>query len=189
LLPTFCLSTFIFFLYLGSGSLWLFDPNIWRPPCSKLENNPDNATEKTQPQHLYPDEGLPQTSYQNQPPFQQPSTQTLPTITEATENPTFNNIPEIQLQQANISTNVASTSQSGGGDHHLNANPPPSQVNPGKAELNQIKIQDWDEAEEDESKAKESELIRVQQEIERLQQEQESIMRRQAATQHAKARR
>jgi hypothetical protein len=115
-------------------------------------------------QRLHPDEGLPQTSDQNQIPFQQPSTQTLPTITEAAENLTFGNIPEIQLQQVNISTTVAGTSQSGGGDHHLNANPPPpppSQVNPGKAELNQIKIQNWDEAEEDETEAEESELIKV----------------------------
>jgi hypothetical protein len=83
-------------------------------------------------QRLHLDEGLPQTSDQNQPPFQQPSTQTLPTITEAAKNPTFDNILEIQLQQANISTAAAGTSQSGGGDHHLNANlppPPPSQVN------------------------------------------------------------
>jgi hypothetical protein len=48
-------------------------------------------------QRLHPDEGLVQTSDQNQPPFQQPSTQTLPTITEAAE-PTFDNIPEVQLQ-------------------------------------------------------------------------------------------
>jgi hypothetical protein len=115
-------------------------------------------------QRLHPDEGLPQTSDQNQIPFKQPSTQTLPTITEVVENLTFGNIPEIQLQQVNISTTVAGTSQSGGGDHHLNANPPPpppSQVNPGKAELNQIKIQNWDEAEEDETEAEESELIKV----------------------------
>jgi hypothetical protein len=49
-------------------------------------------------QHLHPDEGLPQTSDQNQLPFQQPSTQTLPTITEAVEHPTFDNILEVQLQ-------------------------------------------------------------------------------------------
>jgi hypothetical protein len=108
-------------------------------------------------QRLHPDEGLPQTSDQDQLPFQQPSTQTLPTITKATENPTFDNILEIQLQQANISTTTADTSQSGRGDHHLNANPPPSQVNSGEAKLNQIEIQDWDEAEEDEVKAEESE--------------------------------
>jgi hypothetical protein len=141
-------------------------------------------------QRLHSDEGLPQTSNQNQLPFQQPSTQTLPTITEATENPTFDSIPKIQLHQANISTIAVGTSQSDGGDHHLNANPPPpppSQVNPSGAEFNQIKIQDWDKAEEDEAKAEETKLIRVQQEIERLRQEQESIMRRQAAVQHAGA--
>jgi hypothetical protein len=144
-------------------------------------------------QCLHPEEGLPQTSNQNQLPFQQPSTQTLPTITEATENPTFDNIPEIQLQQVNISTTAVGTSPSSGGDHHLNTNlpppPPPSQVNSGEAELNQIKIQNWDEAEEDEAEAEENELIRIQQEIERLRQEQESIMRRQAAVQRAEARR
>jgi hypothetical protein len=49
-------------------------------------------------QRLHPDEGLPQTSDQNQPSFQQPSTQILPIITEAAEHLTFNNIPEVQLQ-------------------------------------------------------------------------------------------
>jgi hypothetical protein len=48
-------------------------------------------------QHLHPDEGLPRASNKNQPPFQQPSTQRLPTITEAAEHPTFDNIPEAQL--------------------------------------------------------------------------------------------
>jgi hypothetical protein len=67
-------------------------------------------------QRLHPDEGLPQTSDQNQPPFQQPSTQTLLTITEDTEHPIFDNIPEIQLQQPNMSTTTASTSQTGGVD-------------------------------------------------------------------------
>jgi hypothetical protein len=46
-------------------------------------------------QYLHLDEGLPQTSDQNQPLFQQSSTQTLPTTTEATENPTFDDILEI----------------------------------------------------------------------------------------------
>jgi hypothetical protein len=49
-------------------------------------------------QRLHPDEGLPQASDQNQPPFQQPSTQTLPIVTEAIEHPTFGNILEAQLQ-------------------------------------------------------------------------------------------
>jgi hypothetical protein len=81
-------------------------------------------------QHLHPDEDLPQASNQNQPQFQQPSTQTLPTIIEAAEHPTFGNIPEAKPQQANMSTTTAGTSQTGGGDQHLNTNPPLSpQVN------------------------------------------------------------
>jgi hypothetical protein len=117
-------------------------------------------------QRLHPDEGLPQASDQNQPPFQQPSTQTLPTITKAAEHPTFDNILEAQPQHANMSTTTADTSQTGGGDQHLNTNPPPPlQVNQDKAELNQIEVQEWDEAEEDEAEAEENELIRVQQEI------------------------
>jgi hypothetical protein len=119
---------------------------------------------------LHPDEGLPQTSDQNHPAFQQPSTQTLPTITEAAEHLTLDNIPDVQLQQANMSTTAAVTSQGDEGDQHLNANPPPppSQFNQGEAKFNHIEVQDWDEAEEEEAEADESELIRVQQEIERL---------------------
>jgi hypothetical protein len=69
-----------------------------------------------------------------------------------------------------MSTTAVVTSQGDGGDQHLNAKPfpPPSQVNQGDAEFNQIKVQDWDEAEEEEAEADESELIRVQQEIEML---------------------
>jgi hypothetical protein len=71
-----------------------------------------------------------------------------------------------------MSTTTVGTSQSSGGDQHLNTNPPPSpQVNQDEAELNQIKVQDWDEVEEDEVEAEENDLIRVQQEIERLRQE------------------
>jgi hypothetical protein len=63
-----------------------------------------------------------------------------------------------------MSTTTADTSQIGGGDQHLNTNPPPLlQVNQDKAKLNQIDVQDWDETEEDEAKAEENELIRVQQ--------------------------
>jgi hypothetical protein len=49
-------------------------------------------------------------------------------------------------------------------------------ITQGEAKFNQIKIQDWDEAEDDEAEAEENEFPRVQQEIERLQQEQESTM-------------
>jgi hypothetical protein len=109
------------------------------------------------------------------PPIQQQSLQTLPTITEATENLTFNNIAEIQLQQVNLSTSIAGTSQNGEGasstqtsegDQYLSAIPPPPppplQVSLGEAELNQNEVQDWDETEEDEAEARENELIRVQ---------------------------
>jgi hypothetical protein len=100
------------------------------------------------------------------PPLQQPSTQILPTITEAAEQQTFDNIPEVQLQQVNMSTTVVGTSQSSGSEQHLNANPPPPPPPPqpiqGEAELNKIEVQDWDEAKEDETEAEENELIRVQ---------------------------
>jgi hypothetical protein len=121
-------------------------------------------------QRLHPDEGLPQTSDQNQPPFEQPSTKTLPTITEAAEHLTFDNILKVQLQQANMSITATVTSQGDEGEQHLNANPlpPPLEVNQGEVEFNQVKVQDWDEAEEEEAEADEIELIRVQQEIERL---------------------
>jgi hypothetical protein len=91
-------------------------------------------------QRLHPDEGLPQTSDKNQPPFEQPSTQTVPTMTEVAEHSTFDNIPKVQLQQANMSTTTVDTSQGDGGDQHLNTNPPPppSQVNLGEAMFSQI---------------------------------------------------
>jgi hypothetical protein len=120
-------------------------------------------------QCLHPNRGLLQSFDQNQPPFQQPSTQTLHTITEAAEL-TFDNITEVQLHHATISTTAAIASQSNEGDQHLNTNPlpPPSQVNQGEAEFNQIEAQDWDEVEEEEAEADESELTRVQQEMEKL---------------------
>jgi hypothetical protein len=91
-------------------------------------------------QRLHPDEGLLQTFG-----LQQPCTQTLPTITEVAE-PTFENFPEVQLQHATMSTTAAIASQSNEGDKHLNTNPlpPPSQVNQGEVEFNQIEVQDWD---------------------------------------------
>jgi hypothetical protein len=67
-------------------------------------------------QCLHPNEGLPQASDQNQPPLQQPFTQTILTITEAAEHLTFGNIPEAQPQQANMSTTTAGTSQICRGD-------------------------------------------------------------------------
>jgi hypothetical protein len=49
-------------------------------------------------QCLHPDEGTPQASDQNQLSFQKPPTQTLPTITEASEDQAFDSILELQLQ-------------------------------------------------------------------------------------------
>jgi hypothetical protein len=66
-------------------------------------------------QHMHQDEALLLTSDQNQPPLQQPSTQILPTITEAVE-PTFDNILEVQLQHATMSTTAVIASQSNESD-------------------------------------------------------------------------
>jgi hypothetical protein len=166
--PATCLFTFTFFRVWDQAAFGYLAPTFGAHRVLSSETTLTMPPRRVS-QRLYPDEGLLQTSDQNQPPLQQPPTQTLPTITEATE-PTFNNIPEVQLQQAIISTTAAVTSQGNGGDQHLNTNPlsPPSQVDPGEAEFNQIEVQDWDEAEEEEVEADESELIRVQQEIGRL---------------------
>jgi hypothetical protein len=73
-------------------------------------------------QRLHVDDGLPQTFDQNQIPFQHPPNQALPTITEAIEHPTFNNIPEIQLQHDNMSTTAADSDQNGGGTSSTQTN-------------------------------------------------------------------
>jgi hypothetical protein len=121
-------------------------------------------------QRLHPDEDLPQTSDQNQTPLHHPSTWALP-ITEVTEHPAFNNILEVQLQPANMSTTAAGSSQNGGGASSTQTNesaphqsplraPSPVQVIQGDAEFDQIQIQDWDEeVDEDEAAAEEKELI------------------------------
>jgi hypothetical protein len=80
----------------GSGSLRLFDPNIWCPLCSKLKNNPDDATKKSQSTSTSR-RRLTSNLRPKPTPLQQPSTQTLPTITEAVEL-TFDDILEVQLQ-------------------------------------------------------------------------------------------
>jgi hypothetical protein len=170
---------------LGWSTPRLLDPNIWRPPWSKLENNHEHATKDEQPMS---------TPRRRHP---QPTTQTLPTITKASKDQTIDTIPELQLQQINMPTVAEDTSQTGASasstqtnrdDQAIN-NPPPPQVNQGKVNLDQIEIHDWDEANEYEAEAKEHELIRVQQEINRLRQEQELIMRRQAAAQQVQAQR
>jgi hypothetical protein len=141
-------------------------------------------------QRLHPDEGSTETSDQNQ--THHPSTQALPTITEGVERLTFDTIPQVQLQPANMPTTAAGSSQNGGAANSTQTNggaphqtspraPSPVQVIHDDLEFNQIQVQDWDEeAEEMEATIKAEELIRVQQEIERFEQEQESIMRHQA---------
>jgi hypothetical protein len=74
----------------------------------------------SQRHHL--EKGPPKTPDQNQLPFQHPSTQALPTIVEALENSSFNSIPEIQLQPANMSTTIVGTSQNGGGTSSTQTN-------------------------------------------------------------------
>jgi hypothetical protein len=65
-------------------------------------------------QLLYLDEGLPQTSVQNQPPLHHLATQTLPTITEGLEHLAFSDISEVQLYQpTSMSTTTLGTSQNG----------------------------------------------------------------------------
>jgi hypothetical protein len=122
--------------------------------------------------YLVPTFGAHRVLSQRQPPFDQPPTQTLPTITEAAEHLAFDNIPEVQLQQANVSTTATGTNQNGrgasstqtnGGDQHQSPPraPLPLQLIQGDLDLDQIKVQDWDEAVEDEAIAKEDKLIRV----------------------------
>jgi hypothetical protein len=133
-------------------------------------------------QHLHPDEGLPQTSAQNQPPLHHPSTQTLPTIIEGPEHLAFGDIPKVQLHQPtnNMSTTAPGTSQNGkgtsqngkgtssvqtkGGNPHQSPLRAPllAQVIQGDAEPDQVQVQDWDEeAYEDKATKEEEELIRV----------------------------
>jgi hypothetical protein len=98
----------------------------------------------------------------------------LSTIVEGSEHPTFGDIPEFQLHQlATMSTTTAGSSQNSGGTNSTQTNRDDSRQSPlraltsvqdvqGDAELDQIQVQDWDEAiEEDEAAAEEEELTRV----------------------------
>jgi hypothetical protein len=70
---------------------------------------------RRQSQHLHLDEGLPQTSTQIQS-TAHPPTQTLSTIIEGSEHPTFDDIPKFQLHQLDtMSTTTGGSSQNGGG--------------------------------------------------------------------------
>jgi hypothetical protein len=113
-----------------------------RVPSSKTTLNMQPTRSS---QHLHPDKGSPQ-----------PTTQTLPTILE------------LQLQQIDMPTMAAGTSQTGVGTSSMQTNgddqvinnplpPPPSQVNQGEIDLDQIEIHDWDEADEAEAEAQEHE--------------------------------
>jgi hypothetical protein len=70
-------------------------------------------------QRLHPDEDLPQTSTQNHAP-----TQILSTIAEGPENPSFSDIPEVQLHQPanNMSTIAVGSSQNNGGTSSTQTN-------------------------------------------------------------------
>jgi hypothetical protein len=139
-------------------------------------------------QRLHSDEAPPQEPT-NHPPLNQP-TQTVSTIDEVPEHPTFRNTLEVQLQQpAHASTSTTGPSQTNGvatschttgGAPHQSPPQAPSPIHmlPGDAWLGQVQIDDWDKEAKEEASAEEEELARVQQEIGRLQQEQESILRR-----------
>jgi hypothetical protein len=149
-------------------------------------------------QRLHQDECSTQSSDQNK--THHPSTQALPNIAEGAEHLTFDTIPQVQLELANMPTTTASsyhdgrvassTQTNGGAPHETPPRAPLSvQVIHDDPEFDQIQVQDCDEeAEEIKVAAEEEELIRVQQEIERLRQEQEYIMKHQAIAQRAKAR-
>jgi hypothetical protein len=64
-------------------------------------------------QRLHPDESSTQISDQNQ--THHPYTQDLPTIIESVEHLTFNTIPQVQLQPANMPTTTAAGSSQNGG--------------------------------------------------------------------------
>jgi hypothetical protein len=130
----------------------------------------------------------------------QPSTQTLSTIIEGSEQQTFDDIPKLQLHQpATTSTIAAGSSQNGGGTNSTQTNggdphqsppraPSPVQVIQGDTKFDQIQVQYWDEeVEKDKATVEEEKMVRVLQEIERLWQEQKSIMRRKAIAQRAEA--
>jgi hypothetical protein len=191
------LNTFAYYLsttpsYSGPGSPRLFSSNIWCPPCSKLKNDPDKATQMIQSaspsrQKLTP----------NHPP-----TQILSTIIEGPRNPAFGDIPEVQLHQPanNMSTTIGGSSQNGGGTSSTQTNggaphqspqwaPSSIQVIQGNVQLEQIQVEDWEDENLKDETTMEEELTRIKQEIERLHQEQEVIMRRQAAAQLVKAKR
>jgi hypothetical protein len=197
-LPTFCLPTLAFFPCSRSSSPCYLIPTFVAHRVLCLKTTMTMPPRRTS-QRLHPNEGSTQTSDQNQ--THHPSTQDLPTIAEGAEHLTFDTIPQVQLQPANMATTAAGSSQNGGAASSTQTNGgPPHQTSPrppllvqvihNNLEFDQIQVQDWnEEAKEIKAAVEEEELVRVQQEIKRLRQEQESIMRHQAIAQRAEARR
>jgi hypothetical protein len=121
----------------------LFSPNIWHPPCSKLEDNPDNATRMNQPTCPFRLSSTPNLCLK-------PSTQILSTIVEGSEHSNFSNIPKVHLHQpTNMSTTAAGSSQNGEGASSTQTNggaphqsplraPSPIQVIQPDVELDQV---------------------------------------------------
>jgi hypothetical protein len=102
-------------------------PNIWHPPCSKPEDNPDMPPRRAS-NHLHQQEPPPQESIIPPPP-NQPPTQILSAIAEGTEYLEFEDVPEMRLHQpintsaeAEPSHSIATSSQATERDLHQ---PPP----------------------------------------------------------------
>jgi hypothetical protein len=103
---------------LGLTGLRLLSPNIWRPSCSKLENDPDNATQTNEPTSPSR-QSTTQTSTQDLLP-----SQILSTIIKGSENPTFGDILEVEVlrQDNNAATIAVGSSQNVGGTSSMQIN-------------------------------------------------------------------
>jgi hypothetical protein len=143
-------------------------PNIWRPLCSKLENNLTMPPRRSN-QRLHSDEVPPQEPTKHTS-LNQPTNQILPTIDEGPEHPAFRHIPEVQLHQPTCAStsaagpsqtnDVATSSHTGGRAprQSLLRAPSPIHMLPGDAEFDQVQIGDWDE---EAAAVEEEELARV----------------------------
>jgi hypothetical protein len=178
----------------GLNSPRLFSPNIWHLPCSKFENNPDDATQailsaspprRILTQNLPPKTNCPRTP--SPPLLKVLSIQ--PSVTSSRS--TYTNQPTCPPPQQDPAKTMEALAQPKPMEV-LHTNHPREHLCQYKVierdvELEQVHVQDWG-AEASEDEATEEELLRVQQDIERLRQEQESIMRWQASFQHGEAR-
>jgi hypothetical protein len=132
-------------------------PNIWRPPCSKPEKNPDMPPRRKS-NRLHPHNASSQESIIPPPP-NQPPTQILPSIAEGAEYPAFEDIHEMRLHQpintsteAKPSYSFATSSQATGGAPHQ----PLLQ----EEEPDHIQVDDWDNEADEEAAAGEEDLAR-----------------------------